>query len=139
MGQAAAAALAVRADAFRRLQGFAEDFTPAWFEDVDLCARLAGLGTIRYWPSARFRHGGGVSSRQLGYGRFLPIYYRNALRYRRRHYGWLSRVAYRVLLVKGMLLRLAVLPFRSDDPRPKGESARAYSRVLRVAFGAEPS
>jgi hypothetical protein len=38
-----------------------------------------------------------------------------------------------------MLLRLAVLPFRRDDPRPKGESARAYLAVLRVAFGAQPS
>ena len=46
--------------AFRRLGGFAEDFTPAWFEDVDLCARLAPLGRCVYWPSARFRHRGGV-------------------------------------------------------------------------------
>lgn len=98
-----------------------------------------GSGAIRYWPASRFRHRGGASAQRLGYSRFLPIYYRNALRYRRRHYGWLSRAAYRVLLVKGMLLRLAVLPFRSDDPRPKGESARAYRAVLRVAFGAEPS
>lgn len=137
--QVAGAALAVRADAFRRLGGFAEEFIPAWFEDVDLCARLAPLGKIRYWPAARFRHRGGVSSQSLGYERFLPIYYRNALRYRRRHYGWLSRTAHRVLLVKGLLLRLAVLPLRRDDPRPKGESARAYLAALRVAFGAEPS
>jgi GT2 family glycosyltransferase len=137
--QAAAAALAVRADAFGRLGGFAEEFVPAWFEDVDLCARLAPLGKIRYWPAARFRHRGGISSQRLGYERFLPIYYRNALRYRRRHYGWLSRAAHRALLAAGMLLRLAVLPFRRDDPRPKGESARAYLAVLRVAFGAQPS
>jgi GT2 family glycosyltransferase len=133
--QAAAAALAVRAEAFRRLGGFAEEFAPAWFEDVDLCARLAPMGKILYWPAARFRHLGGVSSRRLGYPRFLPIYYRNALRYRRRHYGLWARAAYRALLATGMLLRLTVLPWRRSEPRPKGESARAYLAVLRLALG----
>ncbi|HTO85897.1 MAG TPA: glycosyltransferase family 2 protein [Thermoanaerobaculia bacterium] len=133
--QAAGAALAVRTEAFRRLGGFAEEFTPAWFEDVDLCARLAPMGKVLYWPAARFRHRGGASAEHLGYSRFLPVYYRNALRYRRRHYGVLAQAAYRVLLVKGMLLRLAVLPWRRSDPRPKGESARAYLGVLRVALG----
>ncbi len=79
VAQAAAAAFAVRADAFRALAGFDERFVPAWFEDVDLCARLSRLGKILYWPEARFRHVGGLSSRRLGYERFLPIYYRNAL------------------------------------------------------------
>jgi GT2 family glycosyltransferase len=133
--QAAAAAFAVRADAFRTLRGFDERFRPAWFEDVDLCARLSPLGKILYWPDARFRHRGGISAEQLGYATFLPVYYRNALRYRRLHYGPLARAAYRVLLPAGMLLRLAVLPFRRSDPRPKGESARAYGRVLLLALG----
>ncbi len=137
--QAAGAALAVRAEAFRRLQGFAEEFVPAWFEDVDLCARLVSLGKILYWPLASFRHRGGVSSERLGYARFLSIYYRNAVRYRRRHYGRLSWAAYRALLAAGMLLRLAALPLRRSDPRPKGESARAYLGVLRVALGDPPS
>jgi GT2 family glycosyltransferase len=135
VAQAAAAALAVRADAFRRIGGFAEEFTPAWFEDVDLCARLASVGEILYWPAARFRHRGGIASARLGYGRFLPLYYRNALLYRRRRYGFPARAAYRALLPAGMLLRLAVLPFRRSDPRPKGESARAYLSVLRLALG----
>jgi GT2 family glycosyltransferase len=125
----------VRAEAFRRAGGFWEDLVPAWFEDVDLCARLAPLGQILYWPAARFRHKGGVSAGRLGYARFLPIYYRNALRYRRRHYRPAPRAAYRGLLVVGMLLRLAALPFRRADPRPKGESARAYLRVLGLALG----
>ena len=133
--QAAAAALAVRADAFRALRGFDERFRPAWFEDVDLCARLARLGTILYWPDARFRHRGGASAQRLGYARFLPIYYRNALRYRRLHYGPIARAAYRLLLPAGMLLRLAALPLRRSDPRPKRESARAYLRVLGLAVG----
>jgi len=138
VAQAAAAALAVRADAFRGIGGFAEDFTPAWFEDVDLCARLAAVGEILYWPSARFRHRGGAASARLGYATFLPLYYLNALRYRRRRYGPAARAAYRALLPAGMLLRLAALPFRRSDPRPKRESARAYLSVLRVALGLSP-
>ena len=133
--QAAAAALAVRADAFRRVGGFDERFVPAWFEDVDLCARLGAVGEILYWPAARFRHRGGASADRLGYPRFLPIYYANALRYRRGRYGLTARAVYRTLLVAGMLLRIAALPFRRHDPRPKRESLRAYINVLRLVFG----
>jgi GT2 family glycosyltransferase len=128
--QAAAAAFAVRAEAFRRIGGFDESFVPAWYEDVDLCARLLELGSIVYWPAARFRHAGGASSVRLGYDRFLPILYENALRYRRRHYGFPSRVTYRAALIAGMILRLLLLPFRRDVPRPRREAARAYRSVL---------
>ena len=134
--QAAAAALAVRADVFSRLGGFDERFVPAWHEDVDLCARLGREGTILYLPEARFRHRGGESAALLGYDRFLPIFYRNALRYRATRYGAAARLAYRVLLAKGMALRLLLLPCRRTVPRPRREAARAYLRVLRLALGA---
>lgn len=133
--QAAGAALAVRAEAFERIGGFDESFVPAWFEDVDLCARLAPEGKILYWPAARFRHAGGVSSARLGYDRFLPILYANALLYRHKHYGRASRAAYRALLAGGMALRLAGIPFRREMPRDRGEAARAYRSVLRIALG----
>ncbi len=133
--QAAAAALAIRKSEFRRLQGFDARFVPAWFEDVDLCARLSDAGKLLYWPAAQFRHRGGVSSASLGYARFLPIYYRNALRYRRLHYGWPARLLYRLLLFAGMLLRLVLLPFRPTVPRSRGEAARAYLATLVVALG----
>ena len=137
--QAAAAALAIRKSAFRVLHGFDTRFVPAWFEDVDLCARLSGAGKLFYWPEARFRHRGGVSSASLGYARFLPIYYRNALRYRRLHYGWPARVLYRPLLLAGMLLRLLLLPFRATVPRPRREAARAYLATLALALGLSQS
>jgi len=133
--QAAGAALAVRAEAFRRIGGFDESFVPAWFEDVDLCARLAPAGKIVYWPAARFRHAGGASSVRLGYDRFLPILYENALRYRRKHYTAPARAVYRAALAAGMLMRLAVLPFRPVVPRPRPEAARAYRSVLAMALG----
>ena len=115
--------------------GFDETLTPAWFEDVDLCARLRERGTILYWPFARFRHRGGAAAGALGYARFLPTYYRNAIRYRRRRYGRAARLGYRALLATGMLLRLAALPLRPAPPRPRRESARAYLGTLAVALG----
>jgi N-acetylglucosaminyl-diphospho-decaprenol L-rhamnosyltransferase len=135
--QAAAAALAVRREAFDRIGGFDERFFPAWFEDVDLCQRLGAIGAILYWPAARFRHRGRTSSETLGYGRFLPIYYANALRYRRR-YSPIARIAYRGLLAAGMILRLTALPFRRRMPRTRTEAAQAYLRTLLVAFGHVP-
>ena len=133
--QAAAAALAIRKSVFQQLGGFNSRFVPAWFEDVDLCARLVGEGKILFWPDALFRHRGGVSSAALGYGRFLPIFYRNALLYRRLHYGRAARLLYRPLLAAGMLLRLAALPLRPRVPRSRKESARAYLSTLAVALG----
>ncbi len=132
--QAAAAALAVRKETFARCGGFDERYVPAWHEDVDLCARLASEGTILYLPGARFRHRGGESASRLGYARFLPVFYRNALRYRRDHYSLPARIVYRMLLAKGMILRLALLPFRRDVPRSRSEAARAYLAVLALAF-----
>jgi N-acetylglucosaminyl-diphospho-decaprenol L-rhamnosyltransferase len=133
--QPAAAALAIRGEAFRRLGGFDVRFTPAWFEDVDLCARLRGEGKVLYWPAAVFRHRGGVASETLGYARFLPAYYRNAILYRRLHYSLPARIAYRALLVVGMLLRLGALPLRSSVPRSRRKAARAYLSTLAVALG----
>jgi GT2 family glycosyltransferase len=136
--QAAAAALAVRREAFDRIGGFDERFFPAWFEDVDLCQRLGALGEILYWPKARFHHRGRTSSEALGYARFLPIYYTNALRYRGR-YSLPARAAYRLLLATGMILRLAALPLRRRMPRSRGDAARAYLRTLGVVLGLTPS
>ncbi len=132
--QAAAAALAVRKDAFARAGGFDERFVPAWYEDVDLCDRLGREGKILYLPGARVGHRGGESASRLGYDRFLPLFYRNAMRYRSSRYGLPARAAYRALLAAGMLLRLAALPFRASMPRLRGQAARAYLRVLGAAL-----
>lgn len=137
--QPAAAALAVRREAFERIGGFDPTFEPAWFEDVDLCTRLAGLGTILYWPASRFVHTGGTAARRLGYHRFLPLYYRNGHRFWRKHHGALDASLYRTLVAVGMLLRLLVLPLRGAVPRPRGEAALAYLGVLRGALGLDRS
>ncbi|HTX58254.1 MAG TPA: glycosyltransferase family 2 protein, partial [Verrucomicrobiae bacterium] len=57
-----AAALMVRADAFRDTGGFSREFAPAYYEDTDLCFALrdAGLRVV-YQPRALVYHLGGAS------------------------------------------------------------------------------
>lgn len=135
--QPAAAALLVRASVFAEVGGFDPAFAPAWFEDVDLCAKILESGyRIRFVPAARASHVGGTTMRALPYDDYLPLYTRNLLRYLRRHAGLPSRAAARIVLAAGAILRLALLPVvRGDHARP--EAARAYLRVLKglVGFG----
>lgn len=52
-----AAAVALRADALRAVGGFDEGYAPAYFEDLDLCARLRRAGyAVRYEPAATLVH-----------------------------------------------------------------------------------
>jgi len=131
--QPAAAVLAIRTRAFARVGGFDPRFAPAWWEDVDLCRRLGAIGKIVYYPVAAFGHGGGASMKRLGYARFLPVYYRNAVAYWRKHRP-AAAPAFRLMLAAGMLLRILLLPWRRADPRPKGESLRAYLGALAAAW-----
>ncbi len=132
--QPAAAALAVRRGTFAGVGGFDESFVPAWFEDVDLCARLLREGTILYWPKSRFRHAGGSAVRVLGYPRFLAIYYRNACRYWRKHHGPTAAFGFRLLVATGMVLRLLVVPLGLALPNSRLEAALAYLAVIRVVL-----
>lgn len=125
--QPAAAALALRRRCFDEIGGFDERFFPAWFEDVDLAARLAARGRkLLYWPAAAFVHRGGAAVDALGYRRFLLCYERNLALYLRIHHGRDCERLFRALLPIGAALRIALLPLS----RP----ARAESR--RVAAGA---
>jgi len=133
--QPAAAALAVRREAFLGVGGFDEAFVPAWFEDVDLCARLLPRGRILYWPASRFVHEGGAAAAALGYDHFLPIYYRNAFRFWRKHHGVGAALAYRALVCMGMVLRLLAVPLGARVPASRSQAVVAYSRVLREAAG----
>ena len=133
--QPAAAALLVRRDVFEALKGFDPAFFPAWFEDVDLCARIWKSGRrIRYVPSARATHVGGAAMNALAYRDYLPLYTRNLLRYLDRHAPAGARLGARGTLLAGALLRLVLLPLvRGDHPRP--DAAAAYLRVLAGLLG----
>jgi GT2 family glycosyltransferase len=135
VGQPAAAALALRRDAFAAVGGFDAAFHPAWFEDVDLAARLAAAGgTLLYWPAAAFRHRLGATVPALGYGRFLWCYYRNLVRYLGKHHGRAAALAARALLPPAALLRLVLLPCRR--PRRAGGRREAAAGLAALAAGA---
>ena len=93
--QPAAAAWLVRHDVWRALGGFDESFAPAWWEDVDFCARLtdrkgsadfpADEGFVVV-PQARVRHQGGSSLEELDRAAFLTAFCENLLRYAAIHH-----------------------------------------------------
>jgi GT2 family glycosyltransferase len=126
VGQAAAAALLVRREAYDAIGGFDERFIPAWYEDVDFCKRLHDKGwDILFARDAEFRHEGGYSARALGASGFAEAYYRNQLRYIQKHCGVFSVLLVRLSIAAGMIARSVAAPSR----------ARACARVLAGALG----
>jgi GT2 family glycosyltransferase len=134
--QPAAAALALRRDAWDAAGGFDPAFHPAWFEDVDLAARLgAGGRRLLYWPAAVFRHGLGGTVAQLGYGRFLWAYQRNLVLYLGKHHGRAAAALARLLLPLGLLSRLVLLPVRTPKrARGRAGGARGLLSALKGAL-----
>ncbi len=128
--QPAAAAWLVRRPVWRALGGFDEAFAPAWWEDVDFCARLAarlddpGLDIAEGFmvqPAARIGHRGGSSLAALGNAGFLAAYTRNLLRYAARHHA--GRLGFiRAGLQISLMARAALRPAR----------AAAYRAALRA-------
>jgi GT2 family glycosyltransferase len=125
-GQPAAAALLVRREAFVAAHGFDERFFPAWYEDVDFCRSLRKAGwEIRFAPEAKFVHEGGYSAKALGASAFAAAYYRNQLRYIRKHFGVVAGFVVRLSIVGGMAGRIVLRPSR----------AGAWSKVIVGALG----
>ncbi len=87
--QPAAAYWMIRRRAWDGLGGFDELFWPAWFEDVDFCKRLqSSRWHILFNENARAVHIGGVSVPHLGHRRFTRVFYRNLLRYLKKHHPY---------------------------------------------------
>lgn len=110
--QPAAAAWLVRRSVWQALDGFDESFAPAWWEDVDFCARLeAGRQSGSFpasegfviRPSAQILHHGGSSVASLGDKAFLTAYYSNLARYITRHHQ-----QYATTILNGLRLTLKV-------------------------------
>lgn len=132
--QPAAACLLVRREAFDALGGFDEQFHPAWLEDVDFCRRLHAAGhRVLLVPGARFLHEGGVAMCRLGPQAYERIWYHNVERYVHKHQGRTAGLVLKVLIVAGMVLRIAWSLVRGSPGR-----ARAYAGVLGQTLGARP-
>jgi GT2 family glycosyltransferase len=134
--QPAAAALLFRREVFAEVGPLDERFSPAWFEDVDYCRRLAAAGhTVFVVPAARARHFGGASLEHIPFAEFIALWYRNMWLYARK---WLTpgqAEALRWAIVFGMLLRmpLALLGI-AHRHLGRWSAARAYAGVMRKAF-----
>lgn len=135
--QPAGAALLLRREVFDRVGPFDEAFSPAWFEDVDYCQRLAHAN-LEVWvvPAARGKHFGGASLESMEFSKFAEIWYRNMWRYARKWMSPLRAEALRWAIVAGMLLRCTAA-LAGLAPRIIGRKValRAYSRVMRAAIG----
>jgi len=134
--QPAAAALLVRRSVFEEIGGLDEQFSPAWFEDVDFCRRIAELGKDLYVvPAARARHVGGASLEHMSYARFIDLWYRNMWRYARKWFSPGRAEALRWAVVAGMMMRCAaaLIGFRNGSAT-RWEALRTYARVLQKAL-----
>ena len=134
--QPAAAALLLRRSVFDEIGGFDEQFSPAWFEDVDYCRRLAAAKKELYVvPAARARHVGGASLEHMPYAQFIDLWYRNMWRYAHKWFAPSRAEALRWAIIAGMVLRCfaALVGFRNGNPT-RWDALRTYSRVMKRAL-----
>jgi N-acetylglucosaminyl-diphospho-decaprenol L-rhamnosyltransferase len=130
--QPAGACLAVRREVWESIGGFDERFFPVWFEDVDFCRRVRVQNwKILYSPAARFLHSGGHSVSQIAIGDRQIFWYRNLLRYWRKHENRAAVGTLRLTIALGMVLRsLAALLGSNPEKGRSLEAIRAYANVI---------
>lgn len=130
--QPAGACLAVKREVWASVGGFDESFFPVWFEDVDLCLRIRTQNwKIRYCPSARFLHSGGHSVNRLLIRDRQIFWYRNLLRYWRKHESRTEVATLRGIIAVGMGLRsLAALFGAAPENTPRTAAMQAYACVV---------
>lgn len=107
--QPAASALLFRKAVWQHVGGFDEQFLN-WYNDVDLCKRvwMAGWGVL-FCPSALVMHHGGMGSVSRAVKGAVVESYRSQRLYFRKYSGLAAYGCLNMLIVGGMLLRLAVL------------------------------
>ncbi len=101
--QPAGACLLIRKKAFTEIQGFDENFFPAWFEDVDFCLRLKKFGySLAVLSSAKATHEGGYSLSTMTRLDFLKIWYKNL------EYYWQKHGSHKELLIIKAATKIAL-------------------------------
>ena len=105
--QPAGAALLVRGELFRSLNGFDENF-PMFFNDVDLCKRIKGEGyTIWYLPQYAIQHLGGASVKQVRMKMTVSSHI-SFFRYFEKHFTKMYQQPLNFIV--GILLYLSLIP-----------------------------
>ncbi|HVR39472.1 MAG TPA: glycosyltransferase family 2 protein [Thermoanaerobaculia bacterium] len=134
--QPAAAALLIRRDVLDEVGSFDEQFSPAWFEDVDYCRRLAqAKKEIYVVPAAVAQHAGGASLEHIDFATFNEVWYRNMWRYARKWLPPARAEALRWVIILGMLLRcVAAIAGFAHPEIGRWRAFRAYAHVLKKAF-----
>ncbi len=134
--QPAAAALVLRRSVVDEIGPFDEQFTPAWFEDVDYCRRLAQANK-EVWvvPAARVTHFGGASLEHMPMQQFVEVWYGNMWRYARKWLRPAQSEALRWIIIGGMLMRCCAAVFGiKHRGMTRRDAFRAYANVLKRAF-----
>jgi|HubBroStandDraft_6_1064221.scaffolds.fasta_scaffold17634_2 GT2 family glycosyltransferase len=125
----AGASLAFRRAAWESVKGFDEGFYPVWFEDVDFCRCLRDAGwDIVYEPGAILDHVGAHSVGQLSFYNHQLFWYRNLLRYFKKHHSWLQCCLLRAGIVSGLMLR-AMLSLIKPSKDTRWGMFRDYARA----------
>ncbi|HZS51836.1 MAG TPA: glycosyltransferase family 2 protein [Bryobacterales bacterium] len=126
--QPAGAFLMVRREVLRRVGGWDERFFPLWFEDVDLCRRIAGAGySIWYVPGCVAQHRGAHSLASVPAGQRRLYWYGSLLSYSNKHFSPSARAAIRLSVLLGASLRMAASLVR-------GREWQSYETVMRMAL-----
>ncbi len=127
--QPAAACLLVRKSAFDAVEGFSEQYWPAWFEDVDFCKRLRTKGFLSaITNSASVLHEGGYSTDTLKEGSFQRIWYRNLLCFWKLHGTANEYLLMRGAVPAALCLRALFLILRSLKDKLKRKSSPQTQR-----------
>jgi len=134
--QPAAAALLIRREVLDAVGPLDERFSPAWFEDVDYCRRLAEAEKAVYVvPSAIAKHYGGASLEHLSFERFNELWYRNMWLYARKWFPSGEAEALRWAIIAGTALRsIAALIGVAHPEVGRLRGFRAYLKVMGKAF-----
>lgn len=96
-------------------------------EEIDLCYRTQQAGWYIFWvPQAQIVHLGGQSTRQVKTDMFLRLY-EGKLRYMRKHYGRVTAVLYKLILLIASLARLLAAPIAWLERPPKRDDHLALA------------
>jgi len=119
------AALFIKADTFKRINGFDKDYF-MFFEEVDLCKRVSELGyKIIYMPSISINHIGSVSGKK-DYSLFTKRTYTSKFLYVSKHckfiYKFFMNFLISLQLFTQLLLWIIWFPFNMEKSKHKIEA-----------------